>query len=448
MQTLEQMRERLGAVSKQAAEIQAAADLEKRALTADEQTTMDGLLSEFDKVEIDIRTRTGLDRMAATATGSQGRQVTSDNPAAGATHDHPRITGGVTRNDDEGKWGFRNIGELAMSIRDLSRPAGLSRLDPRLEKRADPSTYGQEGSGADGGFAVAPDFRPDITSVIDSEESIFGMTLPFDSSSNSFSVPADEGPAWSTSGVQAQWEGEADNLGQSKPNLKKKTVPLHKLVTLVPVTDELLEDAPAMATYINRKAPEVIDFKVGRAIYAGTGAGQPNGLVAAGGTVSVAKEGGQAADTIQRENIDKMWSRMLASHRRGAVWLANQDIEPQLQGVEFAGTNSSTPLFIPGNSIAASPHDTLKGRPIVFSQVTETLGDKGDLMLWSPRGYLAVRKAGGIKASTSIHLWFDWDMTAFKFVLRVGGQPWLSAAVSARAGSATYSTQVTLDERA
>ena len=70
------------------------------------------------------------------------------------------------------------------------------------------------------------------------------------------------------------------------------------------------------------------------------------------------------------------------------------------------------------------------------------------MILFSPSQYLSVTKAGGVQAATSVHLWFDWDATAFRFILRVGGQPWLSNTVSARDGSTTYGSAVTLDERA
>ncbi|MGE0828950.1 MAG: phage major capsid protein, partial [Hyphomonadaceae bacterium] len=61
--------------------------------------------------------------------------------------------------------------------------------------------------------------------------------------------------------------------------------------------------------------------------------------------------------------------------------------------------------------------------------------------------YLSVKKSAGIKAQTSIHLWFDQDITAFKFTLRIGGQPWWSAAISPRDGSSTRSPFVTLASR-
>ena len=40
-----------------------------------------------------------------------------------------------------------------------------------------------------------------------------------------------------------------------------------------------------------------------------------------------------AAATILKENIDKMWARCHSKWRAGAVWLVNQDVEPQLEAM-------------------------------------------------------------------------------------------------------------------
>ena len=68
--------------------------------------------------------------------------------------------------------------------------------------------------------------------------------------------------AWqATGGIQTYWDGEASTVTQSKPQLKDLTLKLHRLTALVPVTEELLEDAPAMAGYVTSKAGENVKAK-------------------------------------------------------------------------------------------------------------------------------------------------------------------------------------------
>jgi HK97 family phage major capsid protein len=105
-------------------------------------------------------------------------------------------------------------------------------------------------------------------------------------------------------------------------------------------------------------------------------------------------------------------------------------------------------VFVPSGGYSARPFDTLRGREIVATQACETLGDQGDIILADLSAYTIVTKTAGLRAETSIHFYFDQDTTALKFVLRVGGQPSVSTALSPRDGSNTLSPFVTVAVRA
>lgn len=443
--TIDELQDRVLELNDQANAILATAEAEKRDLTDEEREKIDVLTAEHETLAKDIdrleRVQSNTEKLAE----SLGVKARAENPQdSGDTRPAPRASV-IIRPEDRGKFGWRNFGEFACAVRVASNQG--NQVDPRLIANA-PTTVGTEGVGSDGGFAVPPDFREEIVQRIQGEESLLGRTDQQTSSSNTMTFPTDETTAWQTSGgIQSYWEGENSQLTQSKPALQDKTIRLNKLTTLVPVTDELLEDAPALSSYLKKKAPEKIGFKVNLALVQGTGVGQPQGILSSPCLVSVEKEGGQSADTVVFNNIIKMWSRMYGPYRNSAVWLINQDIEPQLLTMSFEGTSSSVPAYMPANGISDSPFSTLMGRPIIPTQACETLGDKGDIIFASLGEYLTVQKTTGLRAETSIHLWFDYDVTAFKFVLRVAGQPWLSSAISPRDGSNTLSSFVTLNER-
>ena len=69
---------------------------------------------------------------------------------------------------DKGKWGWRTFGEFAAAVRPASRNGG--HVDPRLVVNA-PTTVSTEGIGADGGYAVPPDFREAIMEKVMGEAS-------------------------------------------------------------------------------------------------------------------------------------------------------------------------------------------------------------------------------------------------------------------------------------
>lgn len=451
----DELQARLEELNEASQTIIATADAENRQLSADEQKDLEVNLESFEEITAEIEKRKLLNSQTDALRRSAGRQTDPDplpnnNPEPAPrrnlqTDNLPRVPASP-RGVDAGRWGFRNLGEFCLAVRHSSASGAVA--DPRLQQLATPSTYGSEGIGADGGFAVPPDFRNAIMLKVMGEESLLARTDQMTSSSNSITIPTDTTTPWGTTGIQAYWEGEGALKTQSKPALEANTVRLNKVIALVPVTDELLEDGPALETYIKRKAPDMINFKVSLAIVQGTGVGQPLGILNSAGTVSVAQEGSQAADTIVYANIVKMWSRLYAPSRPRSVWLINQDIEPSLLSMAFvAGAASPVPAYMPAGGLSASPYATLMGRPVIPTQAMETLGDKGDILLADLSQYLTVTKVGGMRSDVSIHLWFDYDITAFRFVLRVGGQPWWNAPVSPRDGSNTLGVFVTLDER-
>jgi len=361
-----------------------------------------------------------------------------DSPVASAD-----VQVGADRLSFDKKGGYNRVGEF---YADVAKAADGRNTPDRLTDwtKAALSTYGNETVGADGGFAVPPEFRDFIYSFVAGEDSLLAQTDSYELSGNSITFPDDETTPWQTSGgILAAWEGEADALAQTKPALKQKNLRLRKLTCLVPVTEELLADSAAMESFVSRKAGEKLEFKAGEAIFRGTGAGQPLGFLNSSALVTVAKETGQAADTVVVENIAKMWSRMYAPWRSGGVWFINQDIEEQLFTMAI-----STGIYLPAGGISGSPFGTLLGRPVVSTQHCETLGDVGDICFANLGQYVTATKSGGIEASSSVHLWFDQDAVAFKFRMRMDGMPWMSSTISPRDGSNTMSGFVTLAARA
>jgi HK97 family phage major capsid protein len=353
-------------------------------------------------------------------------------------------------------FGFDNIGAFALAVKKASNPepgAEALALHTRLQNAA-LSTYGSEGVGADGGFAIPPVFRDAVMQKVLGETELFGMCDVVPTASASVVIPKDEATPWGTSGIRGYWEGEAKSMPQSKPALEQSTIKLHKVQALVPMTDELIEDAPALSSWLTTKASEVIGFKLSDAIINGTGAGQPLGILNSGHKVSVSKESSQIADTIHGLNLIKMWSRMPAGWRRNGVWLVHPDAEPELAraGLQIKSADGATAvggalIYMPQGSLSDSPYATLFGRPVIPTHACQALGDSGDIIFADLKQYAAFVRTPGLKTETSIHIWFDQGITAFRFSMRVGGQPWWSTPISSRNGSTTQSAFVTLEAR-
>jgi HK97 family phage major capsid protein len=361
------------------------------------------------------------------------------------------ISGGDYSGARPNNFGFRSVGEFAKVVHQAARSPHRSpdQIDQRLGKlyAASLSTYGSEGVGADGGYAVPPEMRADIIKKLEAEDSLIKFARQINTSSNSVTLPIDETTPWGSTGVQVYWAAESVAATQSKPALQNTTIRAEKLLALVAVTDELLADAPALSSWLMGKAPDVIVSKVNDAILNGTGAGQPAGIISAGGTVSQAAEAAQTAATVNFSNVTKMWSRMRDSQRRKAIWIANQDIEPQLYSMTVAGSSASFPAFLPPGGLSGAQYATLFGRPIIYTEATKAIGTVGDIVLADMDTYLAVVKDGGVRSDMSIHLWFDQDTTAFRWVLRIGGQGLWKSTVTRPGSKPAYGSFVTLAAR-
>jgi len=368
-------------------------------------------------------------------------------------HKHINVKVGADRLVEDPKGGFKSFGDFANSVHGAHTRAGVSPELAAWQKAL--STYSLEGVGADGGYAVPPEWRAEIEKVVFGEDSLLSRCTQFPLAGNSITLPLDVTTPWQTSGgVLAYWEGEAGAKTQSKVALNTVDLRLRKCTVLCPVTDELLEDAIALGAFLNMTVGEKMDFKIGEAIIRGTGAGQPLGILNSGSIISVDKETDQAADTICYSNVLKMWQRLYAPYRSDAVWLINQDCEEQLHSMcnlckTCAGTAvcGGGAVYVPAGGPNAMKWGMLFGRPVIPTQHCETVGDTGDIILASFKQYITAVKSGGLQSATSIHLWFDQDVTAFRFVMRVDGQPKLLSAISPRDGSNTMSAFVKLDAR-
>lgn len=241
--------------------------------------------------------------------------------------------------------------------------------------------------------------------------------------------------------------GEGVGPTASTAETERIKLELKSLGSLVYLTGEQIEDGPQMLTLINDLVPAAIRFAIEDEIINGAGGPAMEGILNAAATVSVAKETSQAAATILFENIVNMWSRMFAPSRSNAVWLINQDIEPQLMTMTLAVGTGGVPVYIPANSASNAPYGTLMGRPVVPVEHCATLGTVGDIILADFGQYLYASK-GGIRTAQSMHVKFVENETALRFELRNDGKSWWPSALTPASGSNTLSPFVTLATRA
>jgi HK97 family phage major capsid protein len=379
-------------------------------------------------------------------------------PASRATPLPAADTVAATARDHaaESRWGFDSFGHFLQVVK--SCPAKnvmseqLAKAYNALPETVKKSATGMgELIGSEGGFLVPPGFSSEIFQRVYDENGLLARTRKVPVSGNSMTFPRSaessraDGSRWG--GVRSYWVQEGSTITASQPSFGQFKLNLHKLATLVAVTSELKEDAPALDAYLNQVFASEIAFETGKALYRGNGSGRPLGVVNAPCAISVSKETGQAAATILPQNIVKMWSRRFALGPTGQyVWMINQDCGPQLHLLNVPIGTGGQMVYLPPGGLSSAPYGSLMGAPVMETEFNSTLGTVGDLALVDWSQYVTISKAGP-KIDNSLHVYFTSDQEAVRSVWRIDGAPWQASAVTPYQGTNTQSPIVLLETR-
>lgn len=247
-------------------------------------------------------------------------------------------------------------------------------------------------------------------------------------------------------GVQSYWVDAGAAPTGSRPKFAQTTWRPRKIASLGYATDELLADVGLIESVMLSAFADDQKFMVENAVIGGSGAGQPQGLLNTAALISVGKETGQAAATVVKANIDKMWSRLHGDYRAGAVWLINQDVEPQLDDLQMVIGTGGVPVYLPPGGLADTPFARLKGRPVIPVEYCPTLGTVGDIILVNLNEYMLIDR-GDPQQATSMHVAFTTDETAFRVTYRVDGHLLWKSALTPFKGSNTIGPVVALATR-
>jgi len=351
----------------------------------------------------------------------------------------PKIKGGfVDVVEDETD---RSLKANPMSAGEFFQAVKMAEMYPGQEERRllpFKATGLNEATPSQGGYLLPPQIAAGIHQNMWSVGSVLSRFNPIRVTGNSLTINAvDESSRADGSrmgGVRGYWLAEAAQKTASKPKFRQIELKLKKVAALCYATDELLADVSALESWIGNEVPNELRFQVEAAIINGNGVGKPVGILQSGSLISATRTD---ASQIDAYDIGRMWARRLPGYN-DYVWFVNPAVYPQLLNM----TIGDMPVYAP--SVRPDvPFGTLLGRPVIENEYCPNLGTVGDILLASPSAYALITK-GGIEAASSIHIKFDYDETAFRFVYRVDGQPYYNAAITAYDAVNTVSPFVAL----
>jgi len=353
---------------------------------------------------------------------------------------------------DDPTYGFARYEDFALAVKRAGSDGAQVHENLRIVKAA----QGQHTeAGADGGFLIPPEYSNRILTRAQDVAPVIGQCDKLTLSGNTVTVNGQidhdrSSTTYRYGGVIPYWVGEAGQITRSSLKFRQVILRLNKLAALSYVTEEELEDVSNFGSRLLDKQSEAIADELTEALFAGTGVDKPLGaFVGTSPCVEVAKETGQAADTIVAENISNMNSVIVSGSRGKGNWYYNGECLPQLESMAIAVGTGGVPVYMPAGGYADAPHGRLKGRPAYETDHCEALGDAGDIVFADWSQYLLAMK-GTVKTAMSIHLRFDYDEVAFRSTFRVDGRPAWETNLKPRKGASTrrVSPFVKLAERA
>jgi len=337
--------------------------------------------------------------------------------------------------------GFNNFGEFLHVVARAPR-------DPAAAVRLRAAQGGSVGDPGAGGFLVPDEVADPIIAHAFATGQILSRVTPLHISAGygGTKVPSlgetSRADGSRYGGAAFYWEGEADQLQATHPEFKLLSLTPKKLAGLVYATEEMLQDASVMDFIATNVFSEELTFKSEEAIVGGTGAGMPLGILHSSARITVAKEGSQSAATVTYNNVKAMWSRLAPAGRPTAVWLINQDVEPQLLELnEKLAAAGMAPVYE-----AAPGQMHIFGVPVTPCEHCQTLGTEGDIILTDLSQYILANKPA--QQVMSMHVRFIYDESAFRVTWRLDGAPLWSSPITPKNSASTVSPIVTLATRA
>ena len=347
---------------------------------------------------------------------------------------------------------FEGLGDQLLAIKDAYN-SGHTAVDPRLMEVQAAITGSGTAPLEDGGYLIQPQFSDQIfrLSVEAGQLANRCTRLQIGPGFNAIEIPMvrdtnrTDGNRWG--GVRVYRVAEAGSVTGTNIKFDKTRLESSKLMALSYMTKELLRDARAVESLTSQAVSEEFAVTIDEEIFDGSGGGGTcKGFMNSGSLITVNKESGQAANTIVPQNIVKMYNRCWARWRANAVWLYNQDIEPELHLMTLPIGTAGVPVFLPPAGLTAAPNGMLYGKPLIAVETAETLGTAGDLVLADLNQYFLVEKEG-LQTATSMHVEFLTDQMTFRWTMEINGQPKYNEKITPKKGSNTYSAFVALQTR-
>jgi HK97 family phage major capsid protein len=281
---------------------------------------------------------------------------------------------------------------------------------------------GSPGAGTGGGLLPIPQVVPGVVQTLFQPLRFADLILSGQASGNTLRYVVEGTASSGAAGV-----AEAGNKPESTLALSTKDEPIKKIATLLPIAEEMLEDAPAVQSYINGRLTLFVQIEEERQLFRGTSGGnEVQGIltsrsvpVYAGGTAV----GNKAVQLFKAMNglrgsafVEPEWV-VLHPTDWEAIRLLTDTAGQFFGGGPFQGQYGGQQMTSPSSQIQGA-QDTIWNKPVY---VTAAIGGAGTALIGTRAGAQVWRKGGiSVEATNSHSTFFALNLIAIRAEERLG----------------------------
>ena len=210
-------------------------------------------------------------------------------------------------------------------------------------------------------------------------------------------------------------KGQGSAIAESEPTFSSITLGAYKYSFLVPISNELLNDAGFnISATIAEQAGNAIGFGVNTGLTTGTGTVEPTGVVTAAGSGTTGGTG--VAGAFTADNLIDLQYTLDGAARRlpGVAYMAAGTTIGAMRKLKDDAGN-----FLYAVNVGAP--DNFAGYSVVENPAMAAVGTGAKSVVFGHLPSFKARVAGGIQIAQSSDYAFNTDSTVFRVTMRVDG---------------------------
>lgn len=308
-------------------------------------------------------------------------------------------------------------------------------------------------TGTAGGYTVPTEFYNRLMMAVTENSYIRQMATIIPMSARSVQVPTIDPSTAPTAGdtaflggLVARWTEESADKNESEPNFKQAELTNYELSGYSKISNTLLADnAIGLEAFLYQLFAKAVGWYEDYAFLRGNGVGKPLGVVNWIGFIAATRSGASAFALADYAAILARW--LPNYDPKTSCWQCHPTVLAKL--FQMTSTSSGHTMFLPGGaktqvgSVVGRPVFELAGLPLFVTEKLPALNTTGDVFVADWSQYL-IGDRQQIEVAFSEHVAFLNNQTVWRFVSRVGGQPWLRDKITLADGSNSLSPFVGL----